>query len=369
MQRLAIKLSNRSGFTLILSMLLLTVFIGAAVFAVDVGHMNLRRADVHAASDAAALAGAMEFATLHRADSALTEAQAFAGKFKADTSHLSVAAADFTTGHWSGTAFTPSPLPTGTDTNAARAIVRYTGAYTFGPVLGISSHQSSATSIAVAINGKSITRSSCVSPIALSYQALLDAIYPPAGTKDTTYKLTASDVTLLNAQGASNAVSLDIPNKDDLLTSVFIQTNLPPVQYANGTAGSPGSNGSPPFMAGYTCTGSADTVGVGDWLQFLPGQKAGKTQVELDSLAGTVGGYPVKVEVAIVDALAQITPSSLLCPCYHVKYLGAFTITGSSKKAVTGYFTGLGVRAAGAVTTGGSGSVGPVTLVKTRLVF
>ncbi len=57
MQRLELKLSNRKGFTLILSALLIFVFLGAAVMAVDVGHMQLRRADVHAASDAAALAG------------------------------------------------------------------------------------------------------------------------------------------------------------------------------------------------------------------------------------------------------------------------------------------------------------------------
>ena len=61
MQRLEIKLSNRKGFTLILSALLIFVFIGAAVMAVDVGHMQVRRADVHAASDAAALAAMEEF--------------------------------------------------------------------------------------------------------------------------------------------------------------------------------------------------------------------------------------------------------------------------------------------------------------------
>ena len=354
---------------MILAVLLITVFIGAAAFAVDVSHGLLRRTQTHVAADAAALAGIMEFATLHRADSALVEADSFAAQFKADTAHLTVASADFTLGNWSGTTFTAAPLPAGTDTNAARAIVRYTGSYVFGPVFGIASHQSSSTSIAIGVNGKTITKSSCVSPVVLSYQALLDAIYPPAGTKNTSYSLTSGDVTLLNAQGYSNAVNLSIPNKADLSTSEFIQVNLPPAQYADGTVGNPGSNGSPPFMAGYTCTGTADTVGVGDWLQFLPGQKAGKTEVQLDSLAGLVGGYPVKVEVAIADTLSQPSPTNALCPCYRVKYLGAFTITSSGKKGVTGYFTSLGVRPAGAIATGGSGTVGPLTLVKTRLVY
>ncbi len=41
MQRLELKLSNRKGFTLILSALLIFVFLGAAVMAVDVGHMQV----------------------------------------------------------------------------------------------------------------------------------------------------------------------------------------------------------------------------------------------------------------------------------------------------------------------------------------
>ncbi len=119
MQRLEFKLSNRKGFTLILSALLIFVFIGAAVMAVDVGHMQLRRADVHAASDAAALAGIEEYAADRAMPiSALLEAQAFAGKFKADSTTLTLAAGGLQP--WaSGTepTFTRGLAP---DTNAAR---------------------------------------------------------------------------------------------------------------------------------------------------------------------------------------------------------------------------------------------------------
>ena len=76
MQRLEMKLSNRKGFTLILSALMIFVFIGAAVMAVDVGHMQMRRADVHAASDAAALAGIEKYRGYDDAAAALAEAQA-----------------------------------------------------------------------------------------------------------------------------------------------------------------------------------------------------------------------------------------------------------------------------------------------------
>ena len=161
MKRLKLELSNRKGFTLILSALMLVILIGAAAFAVDVGHMQVRRADAHAASDAAALAAIEEFfASGNRGDSALLEAQAFAHRFKADTTHLTVAAADFAMGFWSGTAFTAG----GSDTNAVQLTVRYTGNYTFAPALpgGLTQHVVSATSVATGVGSKlTVTRSTC----------------------------------------------------------------------------------------------------------------------------------------------------------------------------------------------------------------
>src|SRR5579871_3548272 len=112
MQRLKAKLSNRPGFTLVLSVLLIMVFIGAAAFAVDASHAQVWRADTHAAADAAALAGIQKYAETDSTAAALTEAQAFAAKYKADTATLTVLAADFALGKWdSTTALTCSPLP------------------------------------------------------------------------------------------------------------------------------------------------------------------------------------------------------------------------------------------------------------------
>ncbi len=101
MQRLKLELSNRKGFTLILGVLMITVILGAAAFAVDVGHMQKlnRRADVHAAADAAALAGIEKYAATVDESSALAEAQLYASKFKADNATLSLQSADFALGH------------------------------------------------------------------------------------------------------------------------------------------------------------------------------------------------------------------------------------------------------------------------------
>src|SRR5690242_5230216 len=98
MQCLDRRLKNRKGFTLILSVLLISVLLSVAVFAVDVGHANLVRAELQAAADAAALAGVAEFDAVGRSDSAFLEANAFARNFRADSVHLTVAGADFAMG-------------------------------------------------------------------------------------------------------------------------------------------------------------------------------------------------------------------------------------------------------------------------------
>ena len=48
---------NRRGFTLVVMMLMMTVFIGSAAFATDFAKMYLIRGQLQAAADAGALAG------------------------------------------------------------------------------------------------------------------------------------------------------------------------------------------------------------------------------------------------------------------------------------------------------------------------
>ncbi len=367
MKKLTVELSNRKGFTLILSVMLMTVFIGVAAFAVDVGHAQLRRAEVQSAADAAALAGIEEFSATSLADSALNEAQVFAAKFQADTSHLSLRAADFALGFWDGTAFSPG----GADTNAARVTVRYDGRYTFAPLLGIASHQSSATSVAVGSN-KTVTKSTCIAPAVISYQQLVDQL---GGGKTTADSLTASDIAKLSQATASDAVALTIPNGTKVSSvdaGAFYQVNVPPSETADGTIQSSGPPSASDYRNGVTCTGGGSPIGVGDWVQPINGQKAQKTKQAIEGISGSL---PVTIQIIIADKFSAHSPmggcpngpgSAALGGCFQVRYLGAFTVTATAGKGISGYFTALDAKG-GVVST--SNAPGPVEAAKTRLVY
>lgn len=371
MRKLGLRLENREGFTMILAVLLITVFIGAAAFAVDVSHGYLRRADVHAAADAAALAAVAEYAETTRSDSALKEAQAFAAKFKADTTHLTVLAADMALGtcvvpctptsNWTS----PSASP-----NAAMVTVRYTGSYAFGPVLGIRSHVSTATSIAIGVPSKSVTKSTCVAPVVLSFSDLLSQLGLPSST-DT---LTQANIETLLSAGPADTVNMNIPNGSQvssLTNGDFYQVELPPVLTAGGVTQTGQNPSASEFKSAFTCTGGNSTVGVGDWLAIINGQDANQAKQGMNNADG--GTYPATIEVALTGAYSNtVSPvcasGGSIKGCLQVKYLGAFTVTRQpDSKGVTGYFTALDPRAGGIVGTGTS--PGPLAEIKTRLVY
>ncbi len=373
MQQLKTRLSNRAGFTLILMVLLITVFIGAAAFAVDVGHGYLRRADVHAASDAAALAAIAEFQAVDAvnpaaaADSALKEAQAFAKRFKADTTSLTVASADlklgFCTIPCTPTSNWSSPSPAGSDTNGVMVTVRYTGSYAFGPALGISSHASTATSIAVGVQ-QSVSNSSCLSPVVISFQQLLAQIGSglPAGTT-----LTQADIDSLAKATSGKAVTFDIPNGTQvsgISENEFYQINVPPAETANGTVQNSGPPSSSDFRSAFTCGTGADSynIGIGDWLEPINGQKANQASKGI----GDIGKLPVTIEVAVATTFGN-SPKGGCTGCFEVQYLAGFTVTSTAGKNITGYFTALNPPAGSIIAT--SSAPGPLTEAKLRLVY
>jgi hypothetical protein len=372
MQTLKIRLSNQKGFTLILSALLIIVFIGAAAMAVDVGHMQARRAEVHSAADAAALAGIEKFASADNAAAALAEAQLYAGKFKADATTLSLAAGDFSLGNWDVATSTFTSPPGALPTNAARATIHYNGALTFAPALfgHIASHISSATSVAIGVRGESVTKSTCVAPVVLPMADLVAQLGLPAGT--TT--LSPADIAKLASATAADAKLYDIPNGSQvksLKPGEFYQVELPPVLTAGGQTQNGQNPSASDFRNAITCAGGEPPVGLNDWLAILVGQDANQAKLGLNNANGS--SYPVSIEVAITGNFS--TTVSPVCAaggnikgCLQVLYLGAFTATVMpDNKGVTGYFTALAPRAGGIVDS--SATAGPLARIKTRLVF
>jgi Flp pilus assembly protein TadG len=357
------RLRNRKGFALVLSVLLITVLLGVAVFAVDIGHANLVSAELQAAADAAALAGLAEFNAVGRSDSAFLEAKAFATNFKADSAHLTVAGADFTMGKCT-VPCTPASNWTSpsSDTNAAMVTVRYRVAFAFGPVLGIRSHQSSATSIAVGGSGKTVKESSCVSPVVISFQQVLNQL---GGGKKMTDTLTATDIASLIAATSSKAVTLDIPNGtavSSLAPGEFYQINVPPAEKADGRPEFSGAPSASDFRNAFTCKQGTDSIGAGDWLQPISGQKANQAKQGVDNL----GTPPVTILVALAGSFGN-SPHAGCSGCFQVKYLGNFVISSISSKSVTGYFSSMTVPG-GVVSS--SNSPGPLSSnTRTRLAY
>lgn len=232
MQRLKLKLSNRKGFTLILSALMLVIFIGVAAMAVDVSHQRLNRADVHSAADAAALAGIEKYASTGDAGLASAEASLYAGKFKADASTLIVAS--FTMGGWDSTLSYPAAfkaLGAAGTVPADDVVIQHAANYIFAPALfgHITQHTASATSIAVGIDNKSVTRSSCVSPGLMSFGALQAQL----GTSDN--PLTDADIQALATNHTPFHFHIPQGNKvSGPVDTEFVQINLPPSITAAG---------------------------------------------------------------------------------------------------------------------------------------
>lgn len=362
------ELANRKGFTLILSVLLIVVFLGAAVMAVDVGHMRLARADVHSAADAAALAGIEKYAATGDTAQARSEAKLYAAKFKADADTLLVAY--HVVGGWDSTKSYPNAfvaLGTAGASPADDVVVQHVENYIFAGALAgrIQQHTASATSIAVGIAQKSVSKSTCVAPMVMPLSSLFSQLGEAKGNTDS---LTASDVSkLMGVSTDTLSIPLQNGTKVNTLTDVFYQAQLPPVLRADGTKPTGQSNSASWYRSAITCDDGTDPpVGVGDWLGTVPGVDATSTKKGIANASG--GNYPVTVEVLLADQIGTPQPG-LGCPCLHVAYVGAFTFTQApDNKGVVGYFSALSPPSGGIVTSG-TGS-GPLELfTKTHLVY
>jgi hypothetical protein len=363
---------KRRGFTLIVMMLMMTVFIGSAAFATDFAKMYLIRGQLQAAADAGALSG-IYLAAQGWKDSTVDSARAYTFRHKILRSAYDSSTAAVAPGNWKDTfACTPAGsclgfVGNGNNWNdpaldAVRVIVNYTGTYGFGRFFGFNTRVLYDT--AVAIRGNA-TSSTCIRPFAIPYQALLNVLYPTPPLKDPfTYNLTTADINTLRAMGVGASFPLKVGTAGDLTPNgEFYAAQMPPGQYADGSAGNPWSGGSDYRTAiGSTCTqlqalltatGSSRgaSISIGDYLEPESGNKVGPTRQGINDLCGSdTCSPPIKIAAALWDGIFDVTHCS---GCYRIKYIGAFAVTGwdQPSKSVTGYFTSMAVQ-------GGSGGAG-----------
>jgi len=353
------RLKNRRGVTLVLMAFMLTVLIGSAAFAVDFGRMMLYRTELHTASDAAALAGAYQILKKDPA-SASDSAIALAARHTVDAGSVTLAPSDVIPGRWSvANGFVPT-VWTDPDVNAVETTTRYTGIFTFGKLLGLTIHNVTATSQAVMAY---VGRTSCVRPVAIPYQSLLNQLYPvdPVTgnpTMDVSHDLTDADVANLQNAGPDKAVSLKLGS--DSQQGNFYIVNLGPYSHSDQVPLSPSPNfgGQPVFVNrfGGDCSNSPWSIGPGDWLEGKTGDADGPTQAGFELLCnvsitgnGTVACDPsLSVEDRSIKVAMWATEDDGVCTprCFKVKYVGVFVITAYTKSAqgddgISGYFSTL----------------------------
>lgn len=360
-------LQNRRGATMIFVGVALLALVGVMALAVDMGRMYLFRAEINVSTDAAALAGAERL--LHQAVSGAADTAVAYGRVNlVDHTVPSIETPDVLPGVWDFTTRTFTPAVNGDWTavtnNAVQASARYTAPYRFGRIFGLTTRLRSARSVA-ALGGVSGT--SCVRPLAVPYQRLLDARYGDDNVDARTYALTAEDV---NWYGEHHPLIL-LKSGDataNIVSGNFYGVRLPPIEYADGELGNPWGGANDFTQAlGATCealaalvhdAGGRVTVGAGDWLLAENGNMATKSGDAIARLCDANGGttppgargnrsFACNVPTRLIIALwaeSGEAPHATGCggKCFRVRYVGVFYVTEYLKdEGVRGYFTSL----------------------------
>jgi Flp pilus assembly protein TadG len=355
------ELRSRRGATLVLVAILMTVLIGFTGIAIDASRLYVMRAQLQTTADAAAIAAIVEVNNTRPTNAAAVALQ-YVPKNLVEQTAATVTAADVEPGSWDFATNVFTKLGSWTDpaVAAVRVTARYPGAYTFARVFGATGQ--TVTARAVGAIGY-VSSSDCLRPWAVSYQTMLDVLYPPAGTKSPSYDLTPQDIQTLAAMSyPSNAITLLDGNGSPLTPGNISQVQ---VSSQNGNAGYRNS-----------ITGCADRViGPGTILHGDPGVGSGQTKGPLKSFCDANGGTTSqgaqkfscdgqpKVKLVIWDQNNGGSGANLTV---RVKYVGVFAITqfdgGGSSTQITGFFSTMA--ATGSFSASPSPTTGSIALVQ-----
>jgi Flp pilus assembly protein TadG len=329
---------GRRGVTLIIIALLIVVLVGMVGVALDFSRFYLYRVQLQTSADAAALAGAMEIerkSPTTAPDSALD----YVALNLVDGVPATVPASAVLPGTWdfSNSTFTPAASFSTAGVNAVKVTATHSAAYTFGQVwetanLGL--HTTATAAVGY------VGTTDCLKPWAVAYQSLLDALYPPAGSKPVSYDLTVADIATLSQEGPANQLPLLLSPANPTAPGNIdaVQVNIP-------------WNGNNSYKAAIDGACSDMLIGPGTWLNADPGEGAGQTKNSLkafcDANGGTSGGGgnftclgAPKVKMAMWDINNGGSGAGLQ---FRVKYVGVFAVEHFSMigSQITGYFSSM----------------------------
>ena len=278
------RMRSRRGAIAILTTLLFLALLAILAVVVDVARMQFMRNELQTAADAAALAGAVQLVRTPKTDY-LTQAKTFGQANPLLDSTVAIADSDVQVGTWdpgtrsftaTGDAFT---------SNAVQVTVRHPVHYLVARVFGAPARQVAARSVAWA--GPSVGKTDCMKPWAIWYGLLIEKIQAAQGVPlDPTQPMTQADLDYMSTMSAAQLTfTLFLGNSaqgSNLNPGDFYAVDLPPVQYADGTAGTPltGAQNYQDELAGVDNNGNpiCYQVGVGDILQTEPGAMLGPTK-------------------------------------------------------------------------------------------
>lgn len=284
-----LRLRARRGAVAILTVLLFLALIGIGAVVVDFARMELMRNQLQTAADAAALAGAVQLTRSPKTDY-LAQAQSVGQANPLFDQKVVVPADAVELGTWDpALRLFQDNGNNPTTANAVRVTLHDTSDYLIANHLGWARKPVGAQAVAWA--GPSVGKTDCMKPWALWYGLLMGRINTYLGIANTdqnlTRPMTPEDLDALRAMNEDartfNIFLGTLDDKSQVLNSGnFYAVDLPPVQYADGTAGQPLTGGSAytDAIAGVDKDGNpvCYSVGVGDVLQTEPGAMIGPTK-------------------------------------------------------------------------------------------
>jgi Flp pilus assembly protein TadG len=297
-----VELRARRGAIAIFTVLLFLALIGIGAIVVDFARMEVMRSQLQTAADAAALAGAVQLNKLDKTEY-LAQAKAVGQANPLFDQQVVVPDDAVEVGTWDpvqrlfqGNGNNP------TTANAVRVTLHHDASYLIANHLGWAVKPVGAQAVAWA--GPSVGKTECMKPWALWYGLLMGRINTYRGLANTdenlTRPMTQEDLDALR-QMSEDARTFNIflgtlGDKSQVLNSGnFYAVDLPPVQYADGTAGTPLTGGSnyTDAIAGEDKDGNpvCHSVGVGDVLQTEPGAMIGPTKQGMSpNVCATISG-------------------------------------------------------------------------------
>jgi Flp pilus assembly protein TadG len=284
-----LQLRARRGAIAILTVLLFLALLGIGAIVVDFSRMQVMRNQLQTAADAAALAGAIQLVRTPKTDY-LAQAQTIGQANPLFDQQVTVPDTAVELGTWDPA----SRVFTGngnnpTTANAVRVTLRHDASYLMANHLGWPVKPVAAQAVAWA--GPTVGKTDCMKPWALWYGLLMGRINTYLGLENNDANLsrpmTPEDLDALRAMSEDartfNIFLGTLNDKSQVLNSGnFYAVDLPPVQYADGTPGTPLTGGSAytDAIAGVDNNGNpvCYSVGVGDILQTEPGAMIGPTK-------------------------------------------------------------------------------------------